>query len=1001
MIKYLLLLFFLLASPLTVHCQEVDEACKASDFKGPGYGPERCRSDNQLNKNDSKDLEIHSPLTTDIGVAAKEDEIRDKTLGKDFEFNMGNPYCAAYFWGNWILFKTAIIKAANDCGVTYNSSALYFSPVADMVNFVKIGFKALSQSLTPSMPSACQISASACTAASLSPILQGAIIANSAKRALNDIRVCGYNWSKNIDTDDLIFPSHCTDRGKKTYFQCLAEEGERRNDREKREWLNEGREFILQRSLNYGIYNLNPISQDTITIGMIPIDMTQVFNTSISRSRNIFTNEINEECEDIDKKDIKFYLRGLDPGNFNCSQFPEGSRSRRCCNTIAKDYICLENIKTEDHRFTFCKKGSICHFPGYGEFSIKELEEGRVLCAESHSFCPYNFSVGGGSIYPARKKISDPTSSSALKIKNAFFDQENASDETVYESAEDLPCKDSESQDELTCIAKDDGGKLINSQQYYAHCTITSGTAYTIKDRKFSKYFSQACIDLKGDSKNTNEIELDTKKILNISAPIAQCFYETFGNIFTGRNGHTICPTNYTLAIEAGQEVCKVGNITVKPIYQKGDPVKDVNGNDFNIFIDIQNNLRFVIKIAMTLSLVFFAIKILMGNADIKKRQEIILLIVKIAIVSYFAIGDAWKEKFFDGVYGAMPELISSFFLYEDMEISSDTSSETGIVVKQKIGICNFNTDAYINENIGLNQSYLRNIGYLRIFDTLDCKLQHYLSFTPGLSTGNIVALIAGSLLTGMYGFLFGLSLFFFAFMLISAIIRALYIFVVSSFVLIIYVFVSPIIFPLILFEKTKNIFNRWLMHMLAFSLQPILMFAYISIFLNATDYLIFGKDPVFVDREISCKEDSIKNGHLSKNTDNKRLACLLRFKDFKKGGSLAIFGVFIPMAKMLFSLDLLIVVIKAMIGIYLLLQMFSLIPNLISAIFGVSIDNHHGDAKNMFLDFVSKLRFMQKHTASIAWQKGFGAGKNLKNAYDELKTDQKASTDQNSGGAF
>jgi type IV secretion system protein VirB6 len=251
-----------------------------------------------------------------------------------------------------------------------------------------------------------------------------------------------------------------------------------------------------------------------------------------------------------------------------------------------------------------------------------------------------------------------------------------------------------------------------------------------------------------------------------------------------------------------------------------------------------------------------------------------------------------------------------------------------------------------------------------------------------------------------MYGFLFGLSLFFFAFMLISAIIRALYIFVVSSFVLIIYIFVSPIIFPLILFEKTKNIFNRWFMHMLAFSLQPILMFAYISIFLNATDYLIFGKDPVFKDRQIECNIDGQGAGYLSNNKDNKRLACLLQFKDFKKGGSLAIFGVFIPMAKMLFSLDLMIVAIKAVIGIYLLLQMFSLIPELINAIFGISIDKHHGDAKNMFLDFVSKLRFIQKHTASIAWQKGFGAGKETaEGIYKKLTSNSK--TDKDSGGAF
>jgi len=900
--------------------------------KAPKFGPERIRK-----CNDNNPEKIDEQNTLNINAHLNFVSKPEEGLGSDFMFEMSNPYCFLYFNQYWVTFRAAINAATLFCGGT---PSIFPNPLKDILSQASNIVKCATGAVTQGRFTRCCEGNLPVLTAGASAAIQASILYGMANSALKQTRVCGYNWSNPTYKDDSLYNIiKNTDISYKEYL--LTSNRIYRKERE--EFSNSGRYFRIN----------DVISQNAVT-----------------RNSNLITKNIDDnDCDDnVLIKMQPFYLRGLDSGNFNCPQYSD-SQERKCCENLAKNYICLEDTKSNEEpakrSFVFCKKGTTCSIElittgnSYYlmEFMIKEREEGRVLCAESHNLCPYNFSVAGGTTYPSKKSHDPNVEESNKKIKDAFINADLASsDSSTYNDntlPEDLPCKYSETQDPPTCFAKEKAYTLKNQCQYYSHCTITSDTPYTIRDNKINRYFSYACLDFKGSSKETTFI---LGNEIYLSAPIAQCFYETFGIIFVNKNGHTLCrsgeTTDGTSCINDGPKV-----------YEK-------NQNDgHNIFTKIQDNLRFAIKVGLTLAILFFGIKILISPGDVigmSKRKEMILLIFKIGIVAYFALGDAWQTIFFDAVYGSFPELVTKFFQY--------TSNEGDL--------CKFGDSDLIGKTAYLKYSYLK------IFNILDCKLKYYLAFTPGTSFANVIGLIISTLFTGSYGFLISISLFFFVIMMIIIIMRALYLFVTTALAIVVYIFISPVIFPTLLFKQTTDIFNKWLMQLISFTLQPIILFVYIAIFIQASDLLILGKNPKLDGGRISCK---------SKEEDRKRLACVLNFDKFSSSSSFAIISVALPSAAELFydllsggKMGIIIVVLRGVVGIYLLLKMFDLIPGIIDYIFGSSLDRKGEDVLNTFKSFVNKVSLANKMAGSLVWNKAFDMA--------EDKSDKKEDDDKKEG---
>ncbi len=130
-------------------------------------------------------------------------------------------------------------------------------------------------------------------------------------------------------------------------------------------------------------------------------------------------------------------------------------------------------------------------------------------------------------------------------------------------------------------------------------------------------------------------------------------------------------------------------------------------------------------------------------------------------------------------------------------------------------------------------------------------------------------------------------------------IIRALHIFLVSTIAIAILILVSPLTITAILFQKTKNIFDGWLKQLLGFIIQPVILFAYLAIFIAVMDYSIYGIRHDLPDNGgITFSGDGLdtpKGTICSGDAHNKSLFCIFGFATFGTYSGLEPIGILAP----------------------------------------------------------------------------------------------------------
>jgi type IV secretory pathway VirB6-like protein len=541
----------------------------------------------------------------------------------------------------------------------------------------------------------------------------------------------------------------------------------------------------------------------------------------------------------------KYYLRGTETGNFNCKQYdlsinnaantssgtpnPHASpddynRAYNCCKYRSQNYVCIDfhadkaTAGQEYRGGVFCKSGSNCPINDI-TFSAAPIDDGdsRLICAQTYSLCPYNITIGKGGT-----KYCDyfQDGKDGKMITPADIAAATKTDPITGEIIGTQDCNTKSEIRNSDCTFNAKAGQCRNYCQYLTHCVKVGTSDYQYQSSLDSPYFSSACFNFTGDSRNQTAYGSSSSIIgsqRHFSAPIAQCVKETLENVFYNKAGHSRCSTTNETALADG--TCFSGNYLHSGnfTYKKGNQVKDVS-----FFSGLQNTLQTAVRMVLTLSIVFYGMKILIGNAEIKK-SDLLMYVVKIGLVMFFATGNAWQGFFFDGVYNA-----SSTFSKMVFHINSDMPDS------KKDG-CQFD-EGTIKAN-----PYPANKDYLSMWDTLDCKIARYLGYGPEASVANICLLILASVFTGPYGAYFAVALMFFGFFFISVTIRALHIFLSSAMSIILMIYISPIIIPMAMFDKTKTIFKQWLTNLIGFCLQPMIIFAYIAIFITVFDNTMIG----------------------------------------------------------------------------------------------------------------------------------------------------------------
>jgi hypothetical protein len=204
--------------------------------------------------------------------------------------------------------------------------------------------------------------------------------------------------------------------------------------------------------------------------------------------------------------------------------------------------------------------------------------------------------------------------------------------------------------------------------------------------------------------------------------------------------------------------------------------------------------------------------------------------------------------------------------------------------VNTKMDDCKFPRLNYLDKddtNIE-NAQYPPGKSYLKIWDTLDCKILKAIGLTPNISVPNILLIMLAALFTGGLGVIFFIATFIFAFFLIALTLRALHIFIMSIILIALLIYISPITIICILFEKTKKIFDSWSKLLTGNALQPIFLFAYLGIMISMFDYLIIGDATITIPDDKDVTKSTI-NCKPEGTEINNSIYCIFKIADLGK----------------------------------------------------------------------------------------------------------------------
>ncbi len=424
---------------------------------------------------------------------------------------------------------------------------------------------------------------------------------------------------------------------------------------------------------------------------------------------------------------------------------------------------------------------------------------------------------------------------------------------------------------ETTEYRTDDISKVKNYCQVFSHCSKIPVLPYIYTSDLDGAFIDSSCRDMKGDAQNVFGYSSSLLPINNrgFSAPMAQCFKETLENLFLNQSGHSECEDPDEFPDE--NEVCASGNYK----FQKG-----VSMTTKSFFQTIQDNLQTAIKMALTVSVMALGFNVLMGGGQLDKKQ-LMGYIMKLGLVMYFAAGDGWQNGFVTGILGSSELLSDIMFQIED------SSDET------KLDGCQFPRFNYADSNEDTrysNPAYPTGKEYLRIWDTLDCKIARALGFGPEVSVPNLGMMILGGFLTGGAGIIFMVGTLMFAFFFIAITIKALHVFLMSTMAIIILLYVSPITIVLAMFGRTKSIFDGWWKAIMSYALQPMILFAYMSILISIFDMVAIG-DLTFKGDGHNAPKTAVCTG----DAEDTSLYCIFNVADMKNLPGFEVIGIGLP----------------------------------------------------------------------------------------------------------
>jgi len=130
----------------------------------------------------------------------------------------------------------------------------------------------------------------------------------------------------------------------------------------------------------------------------------------------------------------------------------------------------------------------------------------------------------------------------------------------------------------------------------------------------------------------------------------------------------------------------------------------------------------------------------------------------------------------------------------------------------------------------------------LLIWEQVDCAIETLVGgiFSPFTLAFGMAGFLMGALLSTTAGVFIALMGIYIVIQILYALAKATYVFISAYIAFAFMVIISPLFIPCILFRVTKPYFDKWLRLTISFMLQPMILFAYLSMLMVAADLTIF-----------------------------------------------------------------------------------------------------------------------------------------------------------------
>lgn len=497
--------------------------------------------------------------------------------------------------------------------------------------------------------------------------------------------------------------------------------------------------------------------------------------------------------------------------------------------------------------------------------------EGDEICAEA-VFCT---GLIFGDVVPIYGFVGDPTRLAGEARRdcgdNPYTDEEGqgASHDLVNDFGDNGRCEcfcctgsDSNTPNEAYDICdefmdRNNRSCKTYNERYYAHC---------VKTPVVEEDFSPPSAPPRTVSYHCRMDVLSGYTDFSFVGKAVRCFTKTIENMYFGWEDIPILDSN-------GEQLFDL-NGSARFTTQCIDGMGTMDNCTNSLYRTTQNGVAGILTLTLTLWMVFLGFKfVLVGTMS---KGDFMKYLLKLSVVVYFVSGNGWRDGYFNFLMYGGYELSADYLEATVQSADTDTLAAITTTVdfdslnNPDIDRCSFTDLGVVSGDAWAQMqtcnffdgiapdgtTYSNNERYYAVLDSLDCRFAKYTGFDRNNYFPEIIKVATAILFDSPAGFVFFIAAMAFLICSLLLLLKVSFMLIGIAIMISFLIYVSPIIIPLMLFERTKKIFDKWLGLLLGYSLQPFLILALIALIILLIDgFFLSYLEPIYGVAGVEYKE--------------------------------------------------------------------------------------------------------------------------------------------------